>query len=100
MGSNGTGSGNGSGSGNGNGTGSNKYPGIDKYGWYDAKSYVNDHGGYFIGNNYEDLSFPTTNDARTYKLVNNKWVVTEKSDDWLANLPSAGGRAMVGNSLA
>ena len=80
-------------------TGQVKYPGIDKYGWYDVNSYVNNGGYSFIGNNYEKKVFPTTFNARTYKLVNGKWIVTEQGDDWVRNLPSAGGKAFVGSSL-
>lgn len=72
--------------------------GIDKYGWYDVDTYRNTDGGYFIGNNYLEKDFPTTDNARTYQLVNGEWVVTETGDKWIQNLPSAGGRWMVGSS--
>jgi len=41
----------------------NKFPGIDKYGWYDVNAYVNPGGYYFIGNNYQTKKFPTTYNA-------------------------------------
>lgn len=72
--------------------------GIDQYGWYDVDVYRNTDGGYFIGNNYLERPFPTTDNARTYELVNGQWVVTEQGDAWIQNLPSAGGRLMVGDS--
>ena len=62
-------------------------------------SYINNGGYYFIGNDYETFKFPTTNNAQTYKLVNGKWIVTEAGDAWVKNLPSAGGKSMVGESL-
>lgn len=86
-------------SGSGSSTNSNRQPGIDKYGWYDVNAFKNTGGNYFIGNNYQQKEFPTTFTARTYKLVNGKWIVTEEGDSWVNNLPSAGGKAFVGSSL-
>lgn len=63
-------------------------------------SYVNPGTYSFIGNNYLPKTFPTTYDARTYTLVDGKWVVTEEGSSWVKNLPSAGGKAIVGSSLA
>lgn len=57
--------------------------GIDQYGWYDVDVYRNTDGGYFIGNNYLEKPFPTTDDARTYQLINGQWVITEKGDAWV-----------------
>lgn len=54
-----------------------RYPGIDKYGWYDVNAYINNGGYSFIGNDYLPKVFPTTFNAKTYKLVNGKWVVTQ-----------------------
>lgn len=78
---------------------SNNFPGIDKYGWYNMNSYVNNGGYYFIGNNYENLPFPSTNNSQTYKLVNGKWIVTQEGDSWTSGLASAGGKMMVGDHL-
>lgn len=76
-----------------------KLNGIDRYGWYNVNSYVNNDGGYFIGNNYETLPFPTRFDAQTFKLKNGKWTLTQEGDSWVNDLPSAGGKQFVGDQL-
>ena len=55
------------------------------------------NGGYFIGNNYAPSDFGASGNTKTYTLINGKWVVTHKGDDWVNFLPSAGGKLLVGS---
>ena len=82
-----------------NSSGLGRYPGIDKFGWYDVNAYQNSGGYTMIGNDYLPKEFPTTYTAKTFKFVNGKWIVSEEGEEWVRNLPSAGGKAFVGQSL-
>ena len=65
-------------------------------------SYENPGSGYFLNNSkfmtgMDD--FGTLGETSTYKLVNGKWVVSHEGDTWVKELPSAGGKQMVGDTL-
>lgn len=71
-------------------------------GWYDMWTYENPGSGYFLANSqFLDGTddFGTLGETSTYTLVNGKWVVTHEGDTWVNNLPSAGGKQMVGDAV-
>ena len=61
-------------------------------------SFENDGQGYFVNNQFIVDSVPMGPNAKTVNVEKGKWVISSAGDTWIAGLPSAGGKLMVGDA--